>query len=536
MQLVIDRHGTYETPEASSLSAPSQWLVDALTWGNSSSGLPVTWQSTLSISAAWYCINMISDTIGQTPLDLFIRSAKGVVEEDPKHPGGKLVRRPMAGSLNAFQLKKLLTLHACTSGNGRAFISFNGRSEPDELIPLPCERTKTVVIHDTETSTPQKWHVVFPEDGGTPIPLPDSDVLHIYKTSWDGYNGVSPIDILKNNFGLSLAAEKSASVFYRNNGVPSLALEAPPGVFKNVADAQKFLADWDTRHSGAENQFRTALLREGIKATPLNVNARDAQMAELREFQVREIMRVFGVPVIPGVADSQSYNTLEQLNRAMLLHCFGPWMKVWTEECNRKLLTLRENRVESHFFAFDTWELQKPDATARAEMLSKLKTSMLITTNEAREWEELPPLPGGDVLENPNTTTSKQAPSDPPAKPAETSTEQPATQQRLMAMLLQPLAKVEVARCREMAGKARNFLDWSESFYASHMDRLSEVVIQAGGQPWMATEYIEFSKYQLVQATECKPEELQSRIESVTAAWLDRTSELAATICEGMRT
>lgn len=528
-EVICDPSGIYETPQASTFARPAPWLVDLLVGDHrSDTGITVNWKNALSLSAAWYCVNTIAGDIAQLPLGLYSRGQERRPEEDFTHPAGKVMRNPIDGPIGAFQFRYMMQNHALVQGNGRAFIVRNGRQEPMAFVPLPAEHTTTVSIYREDTEIREKWHVLFPEKGA-PIPLPDRDVLHIFRFSWDGYNGVAPLELLKNSFGLGISGERYAARFYKQGGAPSFVLEAPPGVFRDEAKAQEFLRKFNEYHAGLDNAQRVGMLREGIKAHVLGISHKDAQMLEQREFSVRDIMRVFGIPMIPGVSDSQSYNTLEQLNRAYLLHCLGPWQRVWEEECARKLLTEAEKKREAYFFMFDSWELVKPDATQRAEMLSKLVSSMIITPNEAREWEGLPPLPGGDMLRNPAITP----------EPAGGGTEDDDSddmmdrERALVAAKLQPLVSAEIRRVREMAGKARNFVDWTEAFYARHLLRLTEAVTALGGSEWMAAEFVEHSKYQILEAAGgCQKTELLARIEQVTAAWNLRTDELAARILE----
>ena len=79
-----------------------------------------------------------------------------------------------------------------------------------------------------------------------------------------------------------------------------------------------------------------------------------------------------------------------------------------------------------------------------------------------------------------------------------------------------------------MASKARDFMAWTEGFYAKHETRMADAVAAVGGEAWMATEYIEHSKAQIqdVFTTGGTAEDFAA----ITAAWLTRADELAATI------
>jgi HK97 family phage portal protein len=520
---------------ASTLSHPTGWLSDVLTgYRESDAGVAMNWRNSLGLSALWHCIDRISNDIAQMPLRLYSRTP-GTTEEDFSHPAGKVLRTTGDSPVDSFHLRKLLQSHALLWGNGRAYIVRSGRQEPAEFIPLPADRTYTVVIYDSVLDRREKWHVIWPEDGREPIPVPDRDVLHIYGMSYDGYNGLSPMEVFRNTFGLAAAGEKAANRHYRNGGVPALVLEAPPGAFRDESQAREFLSKWNEYHSGLDNSGRTGLLREGIKANVLGMPLKDAQMIEQREFQVREIMRIYNMPAIPGVADSQSYNTLEQLNRAYLLHCLGPWMRVWEQACNKKLLTERERRTETYFFEFDTWELVKPDANAFATMASTLITARVNNPNEIREMFGYPPYEGGDEFANPAITPGQSGAE---ADDTDTEEDEPAANRAATALArrtvqasLRRLVKVEANKIKDAAAKAKNFVKTMEEFYGRWGNTFSTELCAIGGETWHAERHVDESLARLLTVAEqSTTATLVANVTQEVESWNTRADLLAETI------
>jgi HK97 family phage portal protein len=513
--ITCDRAGI----SAATLANPTPDLVEALTYGEFVER--VSAKSSLGASALAYCVNVIANDIGQLPLMLYrIEGDDDQKEEDRSHPGGKVLRIPR-GPWTGYQLKRSLQLDALLYGNGRAYIKRNLRGEPAELIPLPPERTVTVTSQGRPFESPVKWHVVMEPNSSNYDTLPDRDVLHIYAAGLDKYQGTAALDQFRGAIGLTLAGEKFANSFFKNNGQPSLVLSAPPGVFRDESKAQEFLNNFNDRHSGSSNAGKAALLREGITASTLSSALRENQIIEQREFQVREAMRMFGVHMVPGVSDSQSYNTLEQHNRAYLIHGLGPWQAIWASECTAKLLTAAEANAETYLFAWDNWELIKPDAANRAAMLVNLVRGMIITPNEARDWEELPPLDGGDQLINPATTTSKDMAS--PrlnGEPPESNPPPAAMVAKVRSWLV--AAGREVSR---MADKARNFADWSDQFYAKHAAKFP------GGVD-VATHVVDCHKAQLHDLASLTSDKFPAAVLAACKEWPSEAESIARQIME----
>lgn len=526
--------GIFAAPQAATFANPEKWLVDIFQGQVSDSGTPVTDERVLGATAAFYAINLISNDVAQIPLRVMSRNRDGGDTEDRRHPGGKIMRTQPMATTTPFHQRKAVQVHACTYGNGRAYIVRTGRQEPAELVPLDAKRMRSIIIHtpDNMFGGRSKWHLYYPENGGPAIPFPDWDVLHIHGLSLDGVEGLDMLATFRNSHGLTIGQEKVANRFYRNNAVPSIVLEAPAGAFRTPEEAQEFIRRFNDYHAGQDNAGRAGLLREGIKATVLSQAAKDNQMLEAREFQVREVMRIYGVPMIPGVSDSQSYNTLEQLNRAYLQKCLGPWLKNWEAECNAKLLTKQEQQTESAYFEFDTTELIRPDAAQFAEMMNKYIASTILSPNEARNELGYPPREGGDEYGNPATSSPNQQQPEPKDDPPAEAT---ARIKRMAAAKLRPLVAMEKRRIAEMAGRATDFCGCVADFYAKHLSRLADAIAEIEGPSWLAAAHCEeMQEIALHLAGKAKTaEELTDAVNQAAAAWDQRLDDMAAACAGG---
>ena len=526
--------GIFAAPQAATLANPEKWLIDVFQGQVSDSGTPVTDKKVLGSSAAAYCIRLISNDVAQLPLRVMTRNRDGGDVEDFRHPGGKIMRTQPASITTPFQQRKTIQAHALLYGNGRGYIVRTGRQEPAEIIPMDSRKMRSIVIESSEGMYRgrTKWHLLYPDDGSLPIPFPDSDVLHIHELSLDGIEGIDALEAFRNALGLAIGQEKVANRVYKNNAVPSIVLEAPAGAFRTPEEAQEFIRRFNDYHSGMDNAGRAGLLREGIKATVLSQSAKDNQMLEAREFQVREGMRIYGVPMIPGVSDSQSYNTLEQLNRAYLQKCLGPWLKNWESQCNAKLLTKQEQQTEAAYFEFDTTDLIKPDAAQFAEMLNKYIASTVLSPNEARNELGYPPREGGDEYGNPATSSPNQQQPEPADDPPAEAT---ARIKRMAAAKLRPLVAMEKRRIAEMAGRATGLCGCVTDFYAKHAPRLADAIAEIEGPSWLAAAHCEeMQEIALHLAGKAKTaEELTDAVNQAAAAWDQRLDDMAAACAGG---
>lgn len=524
--------------ESGTFANPPQWLIDIFGGGRDVAGVAVTPEVVLAQPAAFFQINRISNDVAQLPLRVMMRNEEGGDTEDRKHPAGKIMRTQPGAATNPYHQRKSIQLHALAVGNGRAFIVRTGRQEPAELIPLDSRKMRTIFIGPSDGegriawSGRQKWHLYYPEDGKPVIPLPDKDILHIHGASIDSAEGMSVPDLFRSTIGTNQGMQTFQAKFLKNNGRPSLVLEAPPGAFRTQEQAEEFLRSFNERHAGVDNAGRVGLLREGIKASPISQPFKDNQVIESRDFYNREQMRIWGMGVVPGVSDSQSYNSLEQQSKAYLIHTLGPWLRIWEAECNAKLLTRTEQERETHYFEFDTDLLIRPDAAAFMELLVKGVSATIYSPNDARNELGLAPREGGDVYGNPATSSpNSQPPSDQQQDAQQQAT---ARLKRMATAKLRPLVAMEKRRIAEMANRATDFCGCVADFYGKHSARLAEAVEEIEGPSWLAAAHCEeMQEIMLHIAGQAKTnQELFDAVNQAAAAWDKRLDDMAAA-CAG---
>jgi HK97 family phage portal protein len=516
---------------ASTLQAPARWLVEWLRSDEESndSGVAVNGKTILQYAPLWHLVSKIAGAIGQMPCNCMMYEDEAGKIKIPalRHPAQKLVKYRANSYISADVFRETLQMHALIWGNGRAAILRNNRNDPDELIILLPDRTKTVLVNG------EKWHIVTIRETNEDIRIHDRDVLHVAGLGFDGIQGYSLIEMARNSIGLGLASEKHANRHFKNNAVPGIILEAPPGVFKKETEAKQFLQDFNQMHQGVDNSNRALLLREGIKANALSMNGRDAQWIEQRTFQRQEAALWMVCEQILGDDSSVSYNSLEQKNLSFLTHCLNRWLTRWELELREKLLTGLQKRTDSHYFKFNRNALLQMSAADRASFYDKMVSMRAMNPNEVREKEDLPPYEGGDEFENPYTSVKTPAKSaaDPEPTPAEPPPDDTVARIRqLITARLSPLVNAERRVVEQAAAKERNFCNWLDSYYGSDsfLPQLQRAVLECGGTPEDAAGYVLESKSRLLNvAGNATAETLVAIVSDELAGWGKRVAALA---------
>ena len=239
--------------------------------------------------------------------------------------------------MTAFTFRQTLQSHALIHGNGYAYIFRDANAGPTDMLVL-----------DPEYVTPIK------EDGRllylvTNMQLPDGqtrdrkilpeNILHIRGLSHTGLVGYSVVDILRESLGLGLAAQKYGSVFFKNNARPSMVIEMP-GQLRDTEAVSRLRDSWGKIHEGIDNSNKPAILENQASVKNLSFSNEDAQFLQTREFEIRQVANIIGVPPHKiGDPTRTSHSSLESENQAYLQDSLDPWLCNWEKECEDKILT-----------------------------------------------------------------------------------------------------------------------------------------------------------------------------------------------------
>ncbi len=159
---------------------------------------------------------------------------------------------------------------------------------------------------------------------------------------------------------------------------------------------------FDSTFSG-KNSSRTVVLEEGMKWSPTQFTSVDSQFHELRKYQFSEIARIFRVPaILLQDLEKASLNNTEVLGRQFLSYTLQPWLRNWEQAISMTLLTPLERK--QYYPQFDLNDFTKADTQARWQSYVAAVTNGLMSPNEVRGFENMPPYEDGDDFHRPLNT------------------------------------------------------------------------------------------------------------------------------------
>ena len=362
-------------------------------FGRANSGEQVDEKSAMQIATVYACVRLLAESVAQLPLHLYrVTDSNGGKERARDHPLYKILYRQPNAEMSSFSFREVMMTHLLLWGNAYAQIVRDGKNTVLGLYPLLPEN---VEIDRTEKGELYYIYHAYtdevPGENNKDIIFRRDEILHIPGLGFNGLVGFSPIAMMKNALGTTLAVEKYGASFFKNNGRPSGVLEHP-GVLK---DPQKIRENWMDTYGGAGNAHKIAVLEEGMSYKPVSLPPEDSQFLSTREFGVEEICRIFRVPphLVQDLKRS-TFNNIEHQGISYVQYTLMPWLERFEQAIIKDVLVGDEQ--DEYFPKFNVDGLLRGDYKSRMEGYAIGRNNGWLSANDIRELENQDPLPEGE--------------------------------------------------------------------------------------------------------------------------------------------
>lgn len=352
------------------------------------SGSTVSPDSSLKLSAVWACVRLRSQTIASLPLHLRDDSKAHATA----HPLYRLLHSSPNADMTASEFWEALAASMDLWGNAFVRISREGR----RVVALdPLNPEKVAVIRDQYGALTYEY-----TSGATVKTYRDDEILHLKSFTLDGIMGLSPVQFAAETMGGQMDANRAAAREFQNGLKVGGFLKTGAATLQK--DQRERIRESLSQFGRPENAGKWMVLEAGMEpasASGIRMNPADAQLLESRYFGIEEICRAFGVPPqLIGHTDKASSwaSSLEQTNMGFLTYSLRPTL-VRIEQAITKKLLLPEER-DTYRPKFSVEGLLRADSTARAGFYSQMLNNGVMSRNDVRSLEDLPPVEGGDLL------------------------------------------------------------------------------------------------------------------------------------------
>jgi HK97 family phage portal protein len=274
-------------------------------------------------------------------------------------------------------------------GNAYAKKEFIGRRLV-ALTPLRCD------LMDVRRNSAGQRVYRYSEPRGA-ADYSEDEIFHVRGFGGAGDMGLSPISFARQSLGTAMAADEFAGAMFANGMRPNAILTVDQ-VLKETQRKQ-VQENIVAPYLGSENAGGVMVLEAGMKFQAVTMTPEDSQFLETRAFHVEELCRWFRVPpfMVGHTEKTTSWGSgLEQQLIGFLTFSLRPYLSRIEQAVSRALIPAPQRQSLKPEFKVEG--LLRTDSAARAQFYSVMVTNGIMTRNEVRRLENLPPLDGGDDL------------------------------------------------------------------------------------------------------------------------------------------
>ena len=369
--LKIFRNRNNKQPQQEERSANTTSPFMGIFGRTTKSGVSMTEEGALSLSAVYASISKISSTLASLPLILYEDTVDGK-RLAKEHPAFVLINSEPNETDNSFNFIERMFSDALMYGCAYAFIERGEiTSRPSALHPLDPSVIKRDVYDGQK---------IFRNTDTGDIHYPDDLII------LEAFRGKSPIRLHMENLGITSASMEYGARFFGTGGNTGGFLMTD----KSLTDEQyhRLKSTWGNQHQGISNAHETAILEHGLKYERSTIPPDQAQFILTRKFQVEEVARIFNVnPVLIQAEGSTTYNNVEQILIAFTQQTLIPWARKLEMEMDRKLIPERERG--QYKTKFDMRSLLRGDLDSRREFYATALQHGFMSVNEVRKMEDL---------------------------------------------------------------------------------------------------------------------------------------------------
>lgn len=379
-------------------------------WGTrADSGAWVTPQTALALTAVQRAVTILAEAVGQLPVEIYRTTPDGDRVRVDDHPVVRLLRIAPNNFQTPLQFNEGKQVSLGLRGNAFALKFYRPDGTIRSLYPVNADRVQVLV---SPVDRMPYYRILLAPDGIEGL-FPLRDIHHVRWISDNPYTGLSPISLHRDAIGIALATERHTGKMFGNgthlSGVITRPAAAP--AIKDPAAIERLTTEWTNKYAGMDNVGRVALLQEGMEFKPLSMTNEDAQLIAARQYSVRDIARIYGIPAhMLGDLERATHSNIEHQSLEFVIHTLMPWLKRHEEAMERDLLS-EEERAAGMTIQFNVTGLLRGDITSRYAAYAQARQWGWLSVNDIRRLENLPPIEGGDTYLQPLNMSNASTPS-----------------------------------------------------------------------------------------------------------------------------
>ena len=343
----------------------------------------------LQVSAVWAAVELLADNIASLPL--FVYERETGVDGHKKLARGNALWLLLHDTPNnrhtPMEFWQYMVMNYLLRGNAYARLVRNGIGEVISMTPLSADQVEVEVLDD-QTIVYKYYY-----EGKIAIYSPES-MLH-WRDKGNGVVGMSRLDYMRSTVNVAVGAQNHTANVFRKSA-------KRPGVFmidKLLTEEQRAAIRKNHKGLVEGNDDDLLVLEAGAKFEALSMTPADVQLLETRKFSIEDIARWFGIPsaMINDTEKTTTWGTgIDQLIQGFYKFRLRPMLESLEQAIDKRVLTAAQRRRYAVEFSLDA--ILRGSLKDRLETGAKAVQNGLMTRNEWRQLENLPPVDGADEL------------------------------------------------------------------------------------------------------------------------------------------
>jgi len=346
---------------------------------------PLSIDRALQLSTVWGCVWLLANIIASLPLFVYTRK-DGQRDLARDTLLWQLLHDSPNSRMTPLEFWRALLLNFLLRGNAYARVERNAVGDAIALWPMAADQVEMRILIDGT--------VIYAYRLNNDVAiLAENNVLHL-RDLGNGSIGLARLDYMRATTSEAGNAQSAANKLFANGGKPSGILMIDKVLSKDQRAAIK--ANFSEMAEGGTSRLH--VLEADMKYEQVNLSPQDQQLLETRKFTVEEVCRWFLVPpVLLGHANGGgSYNANDQIIETFYKLVARPMLVGIEQSITKRVLSPAQRARYTVEFSFDA--LLRSSLKDRMEVYAKGAQNGIVTRNECRQLENLPPVEGGDEL------------------------------------------------------------------------------------------------------------------------------------------
>lgn len=346
------------------------------------SGIMITPENALKLSAVWRCVAILSGIFSYLPSKPFHDLTNGGRTPAKDHPTYKLfTRRPSPLYTKSVYWERSM-IHMLLRGNHYAEIILNGAGEITRFDLIIPQQIKSITF-----SRGKLWYDIQ----GREDLVPGERMIHVPHLGEDPISGKSTITYAREDLGMEVARRDTGAKFWLDGGNPTTLLTTSQRL-QPTQEAQLKESFRNKKREGG-----TVVAPFGADVKVISMSPADQEFIMSGNFSVAAICRWFGVPLHKlSELERATMNNIEHQAIEFLQDTMAPIVQKFEDEYTTKCFSLPEE--DDLLLLFDMKAYQRADSVAIAQRNQSAIQNGWMTPNEVRQEDNRPAMDGGDDL------------------------------------------------------------------------------------------------------------------------------------------